>query len=59
MPGMCITINAKESCTGIPDSMTAEGIREATIEDECLSTWLELILHSWPSTETATLLIIQ
>ena len=38
------------SCIGIPDCMTAEEIREVTLEDEHVSAFAELILHGWLST---------
>ena len=34
IPGMNITIDAIESCIDIPDCMTAEEIKSATIDDE-------------------------
>ena len=46
---MNITINAIESCTNIPDCMTAEEIRSDTIEDEHLSMISAYVLHARPS----------
>ena len=46
---MHITINAPESCTDIPDCMTAEEITEVTLEEH-LSSLAQLV--SWPSTKT-------
>ena len=46
IPDMHITINTIESCTDIPDCLTAEEIREATLEDNHLNVWQGLILHS-------------
>ena len=51
MPGMGITIKTIESCTDLPDYMTAKEIREATLEEEHLSALAMLVLHSWPPTK--------
>ena len=40
-----------ESCTDIPDCMTAEEIRIATLDDEHICILSEIILHGWPSTK--------
>ena len=48
---MCITINAIESCTDIPDCMAAVVARTATPDDDHLGIPAELILHGWPSTK--------
>ena len=50
--GMYITNNAAISCTKIPDYMTAEEIRETTLEDVHLSTLAELVLCGWSSINT-------
>ena len=44
---MSITINAIELCMDLPDWMTAEEIRLATVDDKS-----EYVLHGWPSTIT-------
>ena len=49
---MYIIVKSIESCTDIVDCMTAEEIREEALECENLSTLTELILCSWPSTNT-------
>ena len=50
--GTCITINATKSCVDLPDCMTAGEIRVAAMKDEHLSEVAELVLCSWPSTNT-------
>ena len=50
--GIYIIINAVESCTDIPDCMTAGEIREVTLEGEHLSALADFILCVCPSTET-------
>ena len=46
---MCITINVKESCTDIPDCMTAEDVKLATVENKHLDILSKYALHCWPS----------
>ena len=48
IPGRCITINSIESCTDIPDCMTADKIRMITLDDEHLIILSEHVLHGWP-----------
>ena len=48
---MCITINAIESCTDIPDCMKTKEIRTATLDDENLGILTELVLCIWPQTK--------
>ena len=49
IPDMCVTFNAIESCTYMPECLTAEEIREVILDDEHLSGFAELILCDWPS----------
>ena len=47
-PGMCITINAIESSMDIPEYMTAEEIRIATLDDDYRGMLSELQFCCWP-----------
>ena len=47
---MCITINAIESCTYIPDCMTAEDIKLAVLDDKHIGMLSKLLIHGWPFT---------
>ena len=49
--GMCITINAIESCTDIPGCITAEEIRVATLDDQHLGILSEHVFHILSSTK--------
>ena len=51
IPGMYITINAKESCTDITDCITAEEIRRAMLDDKYIGMLPELIPHGRPLTK--------
>ena len=49
---MFITINTIKSYMDICNCMTADKIREATLQNEHLSALTELVLHNWSSTKT-------
>ena len=49
-PNMCIIIKAR-FMTHIPESMTAEEIKTATLDDKHLGMMSEFILYGWPLTE--------
>ena len=51
IPGMYTTINAIESWMDIPDCVTAEEIRMATLDNEQLAILSEHVFCSWPSTK--------
>ena len=57
--GMYITINAIESYPDIPGCMTAEEIREVTLQYEHLSNLAKFIICIWPSTKTEGLKELQ
>ena len=52
---MVITNSTRESCTDNPDGMTAENVKEVSLEDKHPSALAELVLYSWPSTKTKEL----
>ena len=49
VPSMCITINVVGLCMDIPDCMTGEEIRLATLDDEHLGMLSKYVLCGWPS----------
>ena len=49
--GICITMNAIESCIDIPDCLTAKEIRIPTLGDKQIGMLPELLLCSWSLTK--------
>ena len=56
---MSLNINAIETCTDIPECMSAEEIRYASIEDNYMDALLTCMIHRWSSTRTEVIKEVQ